>query len=264
MPSETVSPGETFIAEVEDAASAARLVADEIETLATEAKNAGRPLVLGLAAGRTPVAVYDELARRVAAGSLDLSDAIAFNLDEYCGLDARDPRSFRVWMRERFFDRVGWPASRTRIPAGASDSQSHVAQCAAYERAIEAAGGLDLQLLGLGRNGHIGFNEPGSERVSRTRLVRLAPATIEDAAADFGGKERVPKLALTMGVATILDARRVRLLAFGEPKRAALERALQGPTGSDCPASFLREHSDVRVYADAAALGQSLPRKTSR
>jgi glucosamine-6-phosphate deaminase len=259
MAPETIRTGTVHVTEVEDAASAARLVADELETLAAEARGVGRPLVLGLAAGRTQVAVYDELARRVAAGRLDLSDALAFSLDEYCGLGARDPRSFRSWMREHFFDRVGWDASRTRIPVSSGDTQNHVSRCAAYEQAIRAAGGLDLQLLGLGRNGHIGFNEPGSERSSRTRCVRLAPETIDAAAGVFGGNIGVPRLALTMGVATILDARRVRLLAFGEHKREALERALHAPIGSDCPASFLREHSDVKIYADAAALGGSSP-----
>ncbi|HTF91002.1 MAG TPA: glucosamine-6-phosphate deaminase [Planctomycetota bacterium] len=257
MPRQSIS-----VVQVADPAAAAALVADEIAQLALAQRRGGSALVLGLATGRTTTAVYEALAERVLARSLELEGAIAFNLDEYCGLSASDPRSFAAWMRERFFDRVGWPGERTRIPSGLAgeDCERH---CADYEASIRAAGGLDLQLLGIGRNGHIGFNEPGSARDSRTRRVRLGPETIEDAARDFGSAEAVPRFAITIGVATILDARRVRLLAFGEKKRAALERALHGEISSDCPASFLREHADLRVYADAAALGQSLPRKAS-
>ena len=249
---------------VADSRAAALLVADEIRSLAGERRRERTALVLGLATGRTPIAVYDELARRVALGELDLGAALSFNLDEYCGLGPEDPGSFAFWMHERFFERVGWPRLRAKIPAGLVAASERDRHCAEYEAAIRAAGGIDLQLLGIGRNGHIGFNEPGSTRDSRTRCVALSRETIEDAARDFGSPERVPKFALTMGVATILDARRVRLLAFGDKKRAALECALQGEIGPACPASFLREHSDVRLYADAAALGQSLPRNPNQ
>ncbi|MEO6711303.1 MAG: glucosamine-6-phosphate deaminase [Planctomycetota bacterium] len=258
MPQKSIS-----VVRVADPAAAATLVADEIAQLAQEKRRGGSALVLGLATGRSTVAVYEALTERVLAGSLDLGAAIAFNLDEYCGLSAGDPRSFAAWMRERFFERVGWPRERTRIPSGLVGGADCEGHCAEYEDSIRAAGGLDLQLLGIGRNGHIGFNEPGSAQDSRTRRVRLAAETIEDAARDFGSAEDVPRSAITMGVATILDARRVRLLAFGENKRAALERALHGEISSDSPASFLREHPDLCIYADAAALGQSLPRKAS-
>ncbi len=249
---------------VGDPREAAVLVADEIAELLAHKRRAGSALVLGLATGRTPIAVYDELVARVEAGRLDMNSALAFNLDEYCGLGARDPHAFAVWMRERFFDRVGWPESRRRIPSGIVAQSEREGHCAEYEAAIRAADGIDLQLLGIGRNGHIGFNEPGSARESRTRFVRLCDETIEDAARDFGSAAKVPESAITMGVATILEARRVRLLAFGAKKRVALERALHGEISSDCPASFLREHSDVRIYADAAALSENLLRKAQR
>ena len=239
---------------VDDPRHAAKLVVDEIDELCRQQRGRNRPLVLGLATGRTPVAVYDELVRRVEAGKLDLEGAIAFNLDEYCGLSAGDPRSFAAWMRVQLFDRLGWPASRVHIPAGDIAPSERERHCADYEAAIRAAGGIDLQLLGLGRNGHIGFNEPGSPCESRTRPVRLATETLADAAADFGGGA-VPQFALTMGIGTILEARRVRLLAFGERKRPALRRALTPPADAQLPASFLLQHPDARFFVDAAAIG---------
>ncbi len=239
---------------VSDAREAARILVDEIAELAAKRRGQGRSLVLGLATGGTPIAVYEELVSRVAAGRLDTSDFVAFNLDEYCGLTTADPRSFAQWMRARLFDPLAWPAGRTHIPAGDLGPSARARHCAEYEQAIRDAGGIDLQLLGLGRNGHIGFNEPGSSRDSRTRAVDLAPDTRTDAAAQFSPRE-VPTQALTMGVATILEARRVRLLAFGAHKRPALTRTLGGPAGPDCPASFLLEHGDVQFFADRDALG---------
>jgi glucosamine-6-phosphate deaminase len=239
---------------VRDPGAAALLVADEIAELARDARRAGRPLVLGLATGRTPVAVYAELVRRARAGAQDLAGAIAFNLDEYCGLAPGDPRSFAAWMERALFAPLAWPRERRHIPDGSLPAAERERHCAEYEARIRAAGGLDLQLLGIGRNGHVGFNEPGSARDSRTRCVELHPDTRADAAREFG-PGAAPREALTMGVATILEARRVRLLAFGAHKRAAVERALRGPPGDDCPASFLAAHPDARLYADAAALG---------
>jgi len=240
---------------VADPHQAALAIADEIGQLVVECRAQSRAPVLGLATGRTPIAVYEELVARVEAGRLDLSTALAFNLDEYVGLPAGDPRGFAAWMRARFFDRVGWSAQRSFIPDGSLPPQRQARQCAEFEQRIAEAGGIDLQLLGIGRNGHIGFNEPGSARDSRTRRVQLDAATREDALRDFGSLEAVPEAALTMGVATILEARRVRLLAFGATKRTALQRALAGPPSSDCPASFLALHPDLRVFADASALG---------
>ncbi len=245
--------GQSFVV-VDDPRHAAKLVVDEIDELSRLARGRNRPLVLGLATGRTPIAVYDEIVRRVEAGRLELEGAIAFNLDEYCGLEPGDPRSFAAWMRAKLFDRLSWPAARVHIPSGNIAAGERERHCAEYEAAILAAGGIDLQLLGLGRNGHIGFNEPGSLRESRTRCVPLARETLADAAADFGGGA-VPQFALTMGIGTILEARRVRLLAFGEKKRPALRRALTPPAEAELPASFLQQHPDARFFVDAAALG---------
>jgi glucosamine-6-phosphate deaminase len=239
---------------VADPRAAALALGAEIEQLALDCQAQGRALVLGLATGRTPVAVYEELVSRVESGRLDLSAAHVFNLDEYVGLGAEDPRSFAAWMRARFFDRIGLEPSRAHIPDGRWPAATHAARCAEYEARIRELGGIDLQLLGIGRNGHIGFNEPGSTGDSRTRRVSLDEMTRQDAARDFGSLEAVPTEALSMAVATILDARRVRLLAFGQNKRAALNRALAGPPAADCPASFLALHPDVLVFADAAAL----------
>lgn len=239
---------------VQDPAAAARLVVDEIEDLCARCRAEGRAPVLGLSTGRTPVAIYGELIRRVREGGLDLGRAVAFNLDEYEGLSSSDPRSFAAWMERVLFDPLEWPRSRRHIPDGTVCPADQGAQGAAYEAAIRAAGGIDLQLLGIGRNGHIGFNEPGSDLHSRTRVVELDRSTREDAAADFF-PEDPPRRAITMGIATICEARRVRLLAFGAHKRAAIQRALSGPLGEDCPASFLALHPDARFLLDGAAHG---------
>jgi glucosamine-6-phosphate deaminase len=237
---------------VTTAADAAREIAGEIVELLEARRRAGRTAVLGLPTGRTPLGVYDELVARRA----DLSSAVTFNLDEFLGLPPEHPRSFRRYMRERLFARLERPPRAAHVPASDLAPQHVEAHCREYERAIAEAGGVDLQLLGIGRNGHIGFNEPGAARESLTRRVDLAATTREDAAGEFGGLERVPREAITMGVATILGARRIRVLAFGEAKREIVQRLLEGPVGSTLPASFLRGHPDVRLYADAAALGE--------
>jgi glucosamine-6-phosphate deaminase len=202
-------------------------------------------LVLGLAAGATPVPLYRELVRRHRAG-LDLSRLTTFNLDEFCGLAAADPRSFRHFTALHLLDPIGLPAARRHAPDPA-------APCAAYEAAIAAAGGIDLQILGIGRNGHIGFNEPGSDLASRTRRVALAPATIAASAAAFGSEAAVPREGVTLGIGTILAARRILLLASGAAKAPAVAAALEGPVTADVPASALQRHADVTVLLDAAA-----------
>jgi glucosamine-6-phosphate deaminase len=237
--------------------AAARAVADEIADLIAAGRRRGRPAVLGLATGRSPLALYDELARRAAEGSLDLSDAITFNLDEYLGLPFGDARSFRERMRESLFERAGLREESTHVPRCDLRTAEALLHAETYEREIARAGGIDLQVLGIGRNGHVGFNEPGSGRETRTREVELARETLEDASGAFGGIERVPRRALTVGVATILDARRLRVLAFGRSKRDAVRRTLEDPIGPAFPATFLREHGDARLYVDADAFGGS-------
>ncbi len=228
---------------------AARAVAAEIATLVRARPDA----VLGLATGRSPIAVYAELLRLHHEEGLDFGRVVTFNLDEYRGLAPDDPRSFRAFMRARLFEPAGFDPARTHVPDGAVPDAELESACAAYERAIAGAGGLDLQILGIGRNGHVGFDEPGSPADSRTRSVALAPETRADAAGAFGSLDAVPRAAITMGIATILSARRIRVLAFGATKADAVCAALTGPVGPDVPASFLRRHRDVRFFVDEAA-----------
>jgi glucosamine-6-phosphate deaminase len=236
---------------------AARELAAEIAGLVRACADEGRPCVLGLATGRTPMALYAELVRLHRDEGLSFEGVTTVNLDEYEGVDPDDTRSFGAWTRAQLLDAVGIPSERALIPPPDLAVAAEVAWCRGFEERLRALGGVDLQVLGIGRNGHIGFNEPGSPRESRTRRVRLAAETREDAAGTWGGLDGVPTHAITLGVATILEARRLRALAFGEGKRDILRRALEEPVGPRVPATFLREHPDARLYADAAALGRS-------
>ena len=238
---------------VTSAAEGSRTVAEEIARLIRERRSQGRAVVLGLATGRTPLGIYDELARMHAEEGLDFSNVTTFNLDEFLDLAPDHAQCFRRYMQERFFECVGIDAARAWLPRSDVALEQIDAHCRDYEARIASAGGIDLQVLGIGRNGHIGFNEPGSPRGSRTRRVELDSATREDAAAQFGGIARVPRRAITMGVATIVEARRVRVLAFGEGKREVVRRALEDPIGPAMPATYLRGHPDVRLYVDRAA-----------
>jgi glucosamine-6-phosphate deaminase len=235
--------------------AAAREIAAEIAELVAERRREGRRAVLGLATGRTPLEIYDELARMHREQGLELSNVVTFNLDEYLDLAPDHPQCFHSYMRAKFLARTGLPERALHLPASEPAPTRIAETCREYEAAIAAAGGLDLQILGIGRNGHIGFNEPGSARDSRTREVELAATTREDAAAAFGGLERVPTRAITMGVATILAARRLRVLAFGERKREIVARTLEAPVGPAVPSTFLRGHADVKLFLDAAAAG---------
>lgn len=228
-----------------DAEAAAKAVAAHIAARVV----AGEAHVLGLATGRSPIRIYADLVARVQAGSLSLAGVKSFNLDEYLGLGAADTTSFRSYMEQHLFSRVA--LAEAHVPDGlARDPQ---AEALAYERAIAAAGGIDLQLLGIGQNGHIGFNEPGSDLASRTRVVKLTASTLAANAPDFGPGQSVPPEALTMGIGTIMEAREIVLIATGAAKAAALVAALKGPVSPDCPASALQGHAAVHVFADPAA-----------
>jgi glucosamine-6-phosphate deaminase len=210
--------------------------------------------VLGLATGRSMIAVYAHLVEQHRAGKLSFAGCTSFNLDEYCALPASHPASFASYMRQHLFDHVDFAAGSRHLPDPAGTSETAIA----YESAIRSAGGIDLQLLGVGRNGHIGFNEPGSPFDSRTRKVSLAPSTRIANAPDFPPGEEVPEAAVTMGIATIMDAQRIVLLATGAAKAEALGRAFLGSVDPECPASVLQNHHDVTVICDqaaAAALG---------
>lgn len=238
----------TFV--FDDRAEIARVVADEVEQLVRRTSGA----VLGLATGSTPLDTYREFERRCREQDLSFARATTFNLDEFLGIDAQHPQSFRRWTRENLFDELDFQPSRTHFPD--VDAFDHEAACDAYEHAIRAAGGVDLQILGIGRNGHIGFNEPGSSRDSRTRVVELHPWTREDAAKSFGAPDRVPTHAITMGVATILDARRLRVIALGARKADIVRATLFAEQSADVPSTWLRDHADVKLFLDREAATQ--------
>jgi glucosamine-6-phosphate deaminase len=214
---------------------------------------AARPsLVLGLPTGRTPIATYAELRRLHGAGRADFSRASTFNLDEFAGVAAAHPGSFRTFMNTHLFDSVNVAPSRIHFLNGTATDLD--AECARFEAEIPNAGGLDLQVLGIGGNGHIGFNEPGEELVAATHRVTLADSTRRDNAALFGGNPaQVPREALSMGMGTILKAATILLIATGERKAQCIERTVRGPVTTRLPASFLQLHPRAEFYLDRAA-----------
>ncbi|WP_035616014.1 glucosamine-6-phosphate deaminase [Haloferula sp. BvORR071] len=236
-----------------DRSDACRTLAAEVASLVRRINDSGRPAVLGLATGRTPLPFYAELIRLHREGELSFSKVITFNLDEYLGLPGTHPESYRAFMQRELFAQVDILPENVHIPDGMVAGEALEGHCGAYEEAIRAAGGIDFQLLGIGRTGHIGFNEPGSPRQSRTRMVELDPVTRQDAAPSFGGLEQVPTHAISMGCGTILEARKIALLAWGAGKAAIVREALTGPISDQVSASFLQEHPDATFYLDAEA-----------
>lgn len=212
-------------------------------------------LVLGLAAGSTMVGIYQHLVQLHQEGSLDFSHVVTFNLDEYLGLPSTHPQSFHHFMQKHFFAHVNINPSNIHIPDGTIRG-NYDQYCASYEEAIRAAGGIDVQLLGIGRNGHIGFNEPTSSIASRTRLKVLSKATLEDNSKSFAPGEESPCCAITMGIGSILNARKVLLIATGIAKATAVEKSIEGPITSAVSASALQLHPDVTFIADDAAASQ--------
>ena len=203
--------------------------------------------VLGLATGSTPLRLYQKL---VGMG-LDWSRVTTFNLDEYIGLPLEHPQSYHSFMWENLFRHINIRPENVHIPDG--NAADIPATCAAYEERIRAAGGIDLQLLGIGSDGHIGFNEPSSSLASRTRIKTLTPRTRRDNARFFGGEERVPHHVVTMGIGTIMETRGILLMAFGESKAAAIAGAVEGPVTADNPASVLQFHPTVKACLDELA-----------
>ena len=236
-----------------DSAAAARYVAEVVRDTIQRAAAAGQRCVLGLPTGRTPLAIYRQLVAWHRAGELSFRHVVTFNLDEYQGLARSHAQSYWAFMHQELFDHIDIERANIHLPQGDLDEHDLPHHAADYERAISAAGGIDLILLGIGANGHIGFNEPGSPQCSRTRLVRLARSTRQAAAKDFAGVEQVPRAGVTMGVATILAARRVVLLACGAHKAAAVAAAIEGPGETRCPASLLQGHGDTEVVCDRDA-----------
>jgi glucosamine-6-phosphate deaminase len=232
------------------------LVAREIADLIRRREREGGSCVLGLATGSTPMTVYEELIRLHRDEGLSFANVVSFNLDEYYPMEPRALQSYRRFMAECLFDHVDIPPENVHIPDGTIAAEEVPAYCRAYERAIEEAGGIDLQLLGIGRTGHVGFNEPGSSRTSPTRLISLDRITRKDAASDFFGEENVPRRAITMGVGTILGAKRVILMAFGEQKAPVIRQAVEGPVTNAVAASFLQDHANAGVCLDRAAAAE--------
>lgn len=210
--------------------------------------------VLGLPTGSTPIGVYKELARMHKSEGLDFSRVTTFNLDEYVGLKKDHPQSYHYFMHENLFKHINILAQNVYIPSGTTDN--YAAFCQWYEQRIKECGGIDLQLLGIGTDGHIGFNEPSSSLGSRTRIKTLARSTIEDNARFFEKIEDVPIYAITMGVGTILEARRIILLASGANKADAMAQTIEGPVTSMITASALQLHPDVTAYLDRDAAGK--------
>ncbi len=234
-------------------------VAGRIAELIRSRQAEGRRCVLGLATGSTPVGVYNELVRMHREDGLSLSNVVTFNLDEYYPMQPHELQSYVRFMNEHLFDLVDIDRDNIHIPDGTTSEEEVSSYCRRYEDAIADAGGIDIQLLGIGRTGHIGFNEPGSGKQSRTRLITLDLVTRMDAASDFFGEEHVPRRAITMGVGTILDARQVVLMAFGEHKAPIIAQAVEGEITSSVAGSFLQEHPNAEVYLDSAA-AQALTR----
>ena len=211
--------------------------------------------VLGLATGRTPLRLYQELIRLHRNEGLDFSRVTTFNLDEYVGLPPEHPQSYRHFMQENLFRHINVDLARTHVPNGIAKDLH--AECRSYEDRIVAAGGIDLQLLGLGRNGHIGFNEPTGSLRSRTWIKILSEQTLRDNSEVFGSFEAMPKHAITMGIGTILESRQIVLLASGEKKRDAIARLRSGDQSADFPGSALWSHPNVLVLVDRAASAQT-------
>jgi len=244
---------------MEDHDSIARAVAGRIATVIRERNGQGLNAVLGLATGSTPIGVYRELIRLHGEEGLDFSRVMTFNLDEYYPMEPDSPHSYGRFMRENLFHALGIPPENVHFPDGTVPRKEMDLHCQQYEEAIRAAGGMDFLLLGIGRSGHIGFNEPGTSRESRTHLVFLDSITRADAASDFFGEENVPLEAVTMGIATILDAREIALLALGEHKAAVIRRAVEGGIHPDVAATYLQAHPEATVYVDPPA-GAALTR----
>jgi len=201
--------------------------------------------VLGLATGSTPIGTYENLAELHKKGRVDFSQVTTINLDEYCGLEPTHDQSYRYFMNKHLFSKINIKLENTHVPNGKADDID--AECARYDDLIEKAGGIDLQLLGIGHNGHIGFNEPSDEFVPDTHCVSLAESTINANSRFFRTRDEVPRKAITMGIRPIMHARRVLLLASGEDKKEILKKALFGPITPRVPASILQFHKDLIV-----------------
>lgn len=236
---------------LEDASAVAKKGAQLLMELMLQKHNA----VLGLATGRTPIALYEQLIEKCARAELSFADVVTFNLDEYLGIAADNAQSYRSFMNNTFFDHIDIKLKNTHMPY-CEAGQNPRTFGLAYENEILCKGGIDLQILGIGGNGHIGFNEPASSLSSRTRVKSLTQRTLQDNSHLFAEHELQPHLAMTMGIATILDARQIILLATGAQKSEAVKNMVEGPLTAMCPASALQMHQHVSVLMDEEAASE--------
>jgi glucosamine-6-phosphate deaminase len=237
-------------------AEACRRVAEEISGLIRERAALGKTAVLGLATGNTPLPLYRELVRLHQEEGLSFANVVSFNLDEYLGLERDHPESYWTFMHRNLFDHVDIAPESIHLPSGMIDAADIPAHCAEYEARIAAAGGIDYQILGIGRTGHIGFNEPGTPITARTQKIQLDEITRQDAAPAFGGMDKVPTEAITMGCGTILEARRIALLAWGRKKATIVKTAIEGPVTDAVSASFLQTHPQATFFLDEDAASE--------
>src|SRR3954466_10248854 len=247
---------------VDDHEHIARLVANRIATLVREKDAAGETAVLGLATGSTPIGVYRELIRMHREEGLSFRHVATFNLDEYYPMSRESIHSYYRFMWENLFSQIDIRPENVHIPDGTIPRDRVDEDCRRYEDAIVDAGGVDLQILGIGKTGHIGLNEPGSGSDSRTRLVTLDAITRRDAAADFFGEEFVPREAVTMGIATILGTREIAIIATGEHKASIVHRAVEGEPDVEVAATALQRHPGTTFYLDTSAAAELTRIKT--
>jgi len=234
----------------------ARTIAKRIAEIIKERRREGGHAVLGLATGSTPIGIYRELIKMHREEGLDFSDVVTFNLDEYYPMKPESIHSYHRFMRENLFNHINVKPQNIHIPKGDVPRDDVEEECEKYELAIKKAGGIDLQILGIGKTGHIGFNEPGSGADSRTRRISLDTVTRRDAAGDFFGEDNVPTEAITMGVATIMEAREIALVATGEHKAAIIKRAVEGEPDPDVAATYLQQHPNAVFYVDFASAAE--------
>jgi glucosamine-6-phosphate deaminase len=246
----------------DSADQASRSVAKEIAQLIREKQKEGNSAILGLATGSSPKKVYAELIRLHKEEGLSFENVISFNLDEYYPMVPSAPQSYHRFMKENLFDHVDIPKNQYHVPDGTIAMDSIKSFCESYEKKINEAGGLDFQLLGIGRNGHIGFNEPGSHIDSITRLITLDFTTRSDAGLDFGGIANVPRKAITLGVKKIMQAKRIVLIAWGEHKSPIIRQTVEGPVAEHIPASYLQGHSNAQIVMDESCAAGLSRRKT--
>lgn len=237
----------------QDSQSASWYVANEIASLIKQKQDQGQKAVLGLATGSTPTKVYDYLVQFHKEGRLSFKNVVTFNLDEYFPMEPDSIHSYVRFMNEHLFDHIDIEPHNVHIPDGSLSKEEIRKYCLDYEEKIQNVGGIDIQVLGIGRTGHIGFNEPGSSLKSKTRLVRLDRVTRLDAASDFFGEENVPRRAITMGVGTIMEAKRIIIMAWGEGKAPIVQQAVEGEIKESVPATFLQHHKNCDFVLDDAA-----------